>query len=467
MKRLNIIDTSWLFVESRTTPMHIGTLSIFTLPEGAPDDFVQRIVALLRDTRTFAPPWSLKLNDGAFTTAMPGWVEDPNIDMDYHFRHSALPKPGGERELGVLISRLHSHQLDLKRPPWEVHLIEGLEGDRMALYTKMHHSMVDGGSGARLLSRIYSADPNARDMLPPWSVPPPPRAPRAAASRPSPLRAAFEQLRDGGKNGVALLKALGRWVESARDDSSSLKVPFAAPHSAINSKIKGGARRFATQQYALAEVKALAKAADCTLNDIVLYLCGTALRRFLGESDLLTDAPLTAGIPVDVRPADDDGEMGNALSFMIASLATDVDDPLERLAAIKASTTESKELLQSLPRSAMTQYMMMIMAPYMMQMMTGLGTSTRPVFNIIISNVAGPREPLYFNGARLAALYPVSLVTHGAALNITCLSYAGTLNFGFTGCRDSLPHMQRLAVYTGEALAELTALLRPATGAGS
>jgi hypothetical protein len=152
---------------------------------------------------------------------------------------------------------------------------------------------------------------------------------------------------------------------------------------------------------------------------------------------------------------------------MIASLATDVDDPLERLAAIKASTTESKELLQSLPRSAMTQYMMMIMAPYMMQMMTGLGTSTRPVFNIIISNVAGPREPLYFNGARLAALYPVSLVTHGAALNITCLSYAGTLNFGFTGCRDSLPHMQRLAVYTGEALAELTALLRPATGAGS
>lgn len=459
MKLLNLVDTSWLVVESRTTPMHIGTLSIFALPEGAHDDFVQQTVAFLRDTRTFAPPWNLKLNAGALITAIPRWVEDENIDMDYHFRHSALPKPGGERELGVLVSRLHSHQLDLNRPPWEVHLIEGLAGNRMALYTKMHHSIVDGGSGVRLLSRMYSTDPGARQMQPPWSIPPSRQA-RPPTAKVLP-RALFEMARNGGKNGAALFGALRRWLESSRDEGSSLKVPFAAPHSALNSRIKGGARRFATQQYDLAEVKALAKAADCTLNDIVLYLCGTALRRFLKESDRLTDAPLTAGIPVDVRPADDEG-MGNALSFMIASLGTDVADPLARLEAIKASTREGKELLQSLPRSALTQYMMMIMAPYMVQMMTGIGASTRPVFNIIISNVAGPRQPLYFNGARLTALYPVSLVTHGAALNITCLSYADTLNFGFTGCRDSLPHMQRLAVYTGEALVELAAALRTA-----
>ncbi|MCY1010473.1 wax ester/triacylglycerol synthase family O-acyltransferase [Nannocystis pusilla] len=460
MKLLNVVDTSWLFVESRATPMHIGTLSIFALPEGAHDEFVQQTVALLRDTRTFASPWNLKLNDGALVTSIPRWVEDDDIDMDYHFRHSALPKPGGERELGVLVSRLHSHQLDLNRPPWEVHLIEGLAGNRMALYTKMHHSIVDGGSGVRLLSRMYSTDPDARQMLPPWSIPPS-REPRKAAARVLSPRALFEMARSGGKSGVALLRALRRWVESTRDEGSNLKVPFTARRSALNSRIKGSARRFATQQYDLGEIKALARAADCTLNDIVLYLCGTALRRFLKESDRLTDAPLTAGIPVDVRPADDEG-VGNALSFMIASLGTDIDDPLVRLAAIKASTREGKELLQSLPRSALTPYMMMIMAPYMVQMMTGIGASTRPVFNIIISNVAGPRRPLYFNGARLAALYPVSLLTHGAALNITCLSYADTLNFGFTGCRDSLPHMQRLAVYTGEALAELAAVLRPA-----
>ena len=233
-----------------------------------PDDFVQQTVALLRDTRTFARPWSLKLNDGALTTALPRWVEDRNIDMDYHFRHSALPRPGGERELGVLVSRLHSHQLDLNRPPWEVHLIEGLAGDRMALYTKMHHSMVDGSSGVRLLSRMFSGDPNARDMLPPWSIEPA-SEPSSSAAAPSRLRALFDGVREGGKNGVALLKALRRLVASSRDEASSLKAPFAAPHSALNARIKGGARRFATQQYQLAEVKALARAADCTLNDIV------------------------------------------------------------------------------------------------------------------------------------------------------------------------------------------------------
>ncbi|MCX4245188.1 WS/DGAT/MGAT family O-acyltransferase [Paraliomyxa miuraensis] len=463
MQKLNLTDTSWLLVESRETPMHIGTLSIFSLPKDAPDEFVQNTVAHLRDTRTFAPPWSLKLASGAIDKAIPNWVEDPHIDMDYHFRHSALPKPGGERELGVLISRLHSHQLDLNRPLWEVHLIEGLEGNRMALYTKMHHSMIDGGSGVRLLCRIYSSDPSARSMLPPWSVPPPASKDRAEVSEMAPLRALLSQVRSGGRTSAALIKALGRMIEGSRSQESSLKVPFSAPSSALNTRIKGGARRFATQQYELAHIKSLAKAADCTLNDIVLYLCGTAIRRFLGESYLSANAPLTAGIPVDVRPADGDQNMGNALSLMIASLGTDVADPLERLAAIKASTKEAKEHLQAMPRTALTQYMMMIMAPYMLQMMTGIGARTRPVFNIIISNVPGPRETLYFNGAKLEALYPVSLLAHGGALNITCLSYASTLNFGFTGCRDSLPHMQRLAVYTGDALAELTELLRPAT----
>jgi WS/DGAT/MGAT family acyltransferase len=218
------------------------------------------------------------------------------------------------------------------------------------------------------------------------------------------------------------------------------------------------ARRFATQQYDLAELKNLATKADCSLNDIVLYLCATALRRFLGESDQLPSQPLTAGIPVNVRPADDQST-GNAISFIMANLATDIADPLERLTAIKASTARAKEHLQAMPKSALTQYTMMIMGPYTLQLLTGLGGRARPVFNITISNVPGPDRPLYWNGAKLEATYPVSLIAHGGALNITCLSYAGTLNFGFTGCRDTLPHMQRIAVYTGEALEELRDLL--------
>ncbi len=458
MKKLNAVDASWLFVESRKTPMHIGSLSIFSLPPDAPHDYVQQTVRFLRKSRKFASPWNLKLGNTLLSKALPVWVEDRDIDMDYHFRHSALPRPGGERELGVLISRLHSHQLDLNRPPWEVHLIEGLEGNRMALYTKMHHSLIDGVSGVRLLCRIFSSDPEAR-RIPPWSVPPPPppNKLRSKVAKTSVLRAFYDQLRESGQTTSALLRAVGRLV--ARE--SKVVAPFEAPGSLLNARVKSGARRFATQQYDLTHVKSLAKAADCTLNDIVLYLCGTAIRRFLKESNQLPDAPLTSGIPVDVRPADDHGT-GNAISIMIASLATHIADPLERLDAIKESSREAKAHLQTMPRSALTQYMMMVMAPYSLQILTGLGGRTRPVFNIIISNVPGPRKPLYFNGAKLEALYPVSLIAHGGALNITCVSYNGTLNFGFTGCRDSLPHMQRLAVYAGEALAELQERLQPA-----
>lgn len=448
-------------VESRETPMHVGNLAIFSLPDDAPDDFIQDLVERAKASREFVDPWNFKLRGGALGRALPIWVEDHDIDMDYHFRHSALPKPGGERELGILVSRLHSHQLDFNRPPWECHIIEGLEGNRVALYTKMHHSLIDGVAGTRMMQRMFSTDPKARNLPAPWSVGPAPRSPREGDESETVTPSAFEAFKSGlrkqaGSTG-ALLSALRRLVKAARSDSDPLTAPFVAPRSIINARVKGQ-RRFATQQYDLAQIKSLAKAADCSLNDIVLYLCATAMRRFLKEANQLPDQALTAGIPVNVRPADDQSS-GTAISFIMANLATDVADPLKRLDTIKASTTRAKEHLQMLPKSALTQYTMVVMAPYILQLLSGLGGRMRPVFNITISNVPGPDQPLYYNGARLEAMYPVSLIAHGGALNITCLSYAGTLNFGFTGCRDTLPHMQRLAVYTGEALEELDHLL--------
>jgi diacylglycerol O-acyltransferase / wax synthase len=459
VKRLNPLDASWLMVESRETPMHVGNLAIFSLPEDAPDNFIQTLFERAKRSRDFVAPWNLKLRGGALGRAFPMWVEDNDIDMEYHFRHSALPKPGGERELGVLISRLHSHQLDFNRPPWECHIIEGLENNRVALYTKMHHSLIDGVSGVRLVQRMFSTDPKVRNLPAPWSVGQPVRErtegdDSPAESAPStPFEAIKESLLKQGGSTAALITALKRLVQAARSSDDPLTAPFAAPHSVLNERVKGQ-RRLATQQYDLAKIKSLAKAADCSLNDIVLYLCATAMRRFLKEANQLPDKPLTAGIPVNVRPADDQST-GNAISFIMANLATDIADPLKRLEVIKQSTASAKEHLQSLPKSAITQYTMLVMAPYILQLVTGLGGRMRPVFNITISNVPGPNEPLYYNGARLEAMYPVSLIAHGGALNITCLSYAGTLNFGFTGCRDTLPHMQRLAVYTGEALEEL------------
>lgn len=471
MKKLNPMDASWLYVESRDTPMQVGNLSIFSLPKNAPDDFVQQLVARARASTTVVSPWNLKLRGGNLGRALPMWVEDNDIDMDYHFRHSALPKPGGERELGQLVSRLHSYQLDFKRPPWEVHLIEGLEGNRVALYSKMHHSLIDGVSGARLMERVYSTSSRKKDMPAPWATGNESSPRRSSGSKTvddtNPMQALLESLQGQTKSTTALLKGLRGLVKKGRSQSDPFTAPFQAPKSIMNGRIKGGSRRFATQQYDLDHMKALAKAADCSLNDIVLYVCATAIRRFLKEANALPSKPLTSGIPVNVRPADDQGT-GNAISFIMANLATDVADPMKRLEAIKASTERAKDHLQSLPKSAIQQYTLVVMAPYILQLLTGVGGRARPVFNITISNVPGPKKPLYFNGAKLEAMYPVSLIAHGGALNITCLSYAGTLNFGFTGCRDTLPSMQRIAVYTGEALDEISKLLlpkkRPRTG---
>ncbi len=453
---LSPMDASWLYVESHETPMHVAALMYFRLPDGAPDDFLQQMINDLKQSTEFYPPWNYKLRSPRLKTLAHAWVEDNDLDIDYHLRHSALPKPGGERELGILVSRLHSHPLDFRRPPWECHIIEGLEGNRFAMYIKMHHSLIDGVSGVRMLQRTLS-DSADQDTTAFWSVPPSKPSSSVVASTANAMNGVFDTLKDQASSVPSLFKAIAEVVSAGRDDSDPMTVPFEAPKSVLNKRITGQ-RRFATQQYSLSHLKTLAKAADCTLNDIVLWLCSASLRRFLKEGNVLPSKTLTAGIPVSVRPADDQGT-GNAISFIMATLGTDIADPMKRLDAIKAATGRAKDHLQSLPASAITNYTMLIMAPYILSLLTGLAGRTRPVFNVTVSNVPGPREPMYFRGAMMEATYPVSLATHGQALNITCQSYADTLNFGFTGCRDTLPSMQRMAVYMGEALVELEKLL--------
>ena len=464
MKRLGTLDASWLAVESEDTPMHVGNLQIFSLPEGATETFLRDMVTRMKEAGDVAAPWGYKLAWSGFLGRLvaPAWKIDKDIDLDYHVRHSALPRPGGERELGILVSRLHSNPLDFSRPLWECHVIEGLENNRFALYTKMHHSMIDGISGVRLMQRVLTTDPDRTNMPPPWTVRPERRRGSKTdkeASVPAAVSQAMDALKLQADMAPRLWQAGNRLFHSVRHPEDGLTAPFTGPVSLLNHRVTGQ-RRFATQHYQLERLKDLAHASGGSLNDIVLYLCGTALRRFLLEQDKLPDIPLTAGIPVNIRPADDEGT-GTQISFMIASLATDEADPLNRLQQIKTSTRRAKEHLQKLPKSALTQYTMLLMSPYILQLMSGLGGRMRPVFNVTISNVPGPERALYYEGAKLEAMYPVSLIAHGGALNITCLSYAGSLNFGYTGCRDTLPSMQKLAVYTGEALDELESLILP------
>ncbi len=460
--RLNPLDASWLYTESRETPMHVGALMPFRLPDGAPPDLLRRWMADFRQHRKFAPPWNRRLKSHLLLKSpVHYWVEDDDIDLEAHLRHTALPHPGGERELGELIARLHSQPLDLSRPPWECTLIEGLEGGRFAMYIKMHHSLIDGVSGVKLLQRVLATDPaKSLDSPPFWAVGAGPRRPERDTEAPSVsnvLAGVMAALRGQAGTVPQLLLAFGKMLRLTKDVDEDLRIPFGAPGATINGRVRSK-RRFATQQFALERLKALATAAGCTINDLVLATCGGALRRFLDDSGDLPEAALTAGIPVSVRPKDDEGT-GNAITFIIATLGTDIADPLERLAAVRASVQAAKAHVQSLPRAAMTQYTIALMGPTILALLTGLGGRTRPVFNITISNVPGPDKPLYFRGAELLGTYPVSIVTHGQALNITCHSYAGHMAFGFTGCHATLPHLQRIAVYTGEAFEELERLI--------
>ncbi|MDR3417660.1 MAG: wax ester/triacylglycerol synthase family O-acyltransferase [Nevskia sp.] len=456
MRRLKPLDAAWLYVESSNSPMHVAGLQILSPPKGAKAGFLNDIVARFKEgSGKMVPPWNLRLVQSPLSGVLPAWEVDRNVDLDYHMRHSALPQPGGERELGVLVSRLHSHPLDLQRPLWECHLIEGLEGGRFALYTKMHHALMDGMAGMRMIQRAMSESPRNRSLSPPWALgrlKPREEEPRAA-SLSRRMNALYEAARRQASTLPEVARAMAKIWHTGKDADPGLVAPFSAPKSVLNQRITAP-RRFATQQYELERLRRLARQADVTLNDIVLALCSGALRRFLQESGALPRRPLTAGLPVSVRPQGDD-TLGTAISFILANLATDVADPRERLAAIRASTQRSKEHLQRLPKSSLDNYTAAFMAPFVLALVTGLGGRGRPMFNVTISNVPGPEKPLYFAGARLEAMYPISLLTHGQALNITCVSYAGTLNFGYTGCRDTLPHMQHIAVYTGEALEEL------------
>jgi diacylglycerol O-acyltransferase len=458
-RALSPVDATWLLIESRDTPMHVGGLFEFTPPADAPPDFLKREMEKMRASRAIPPPWNLRLVQGPLVgPRLPLMREDRDVDLDYHVRHSALPHPGGQRELGILVSRLHSHQLDLHRPLWEVHLIEGLEGNRFGIYLKMHHSLIDGVSGMRLILRALSTDPNDRNTPAFWTV--------GAGSRPQTdvesqngagvLGSAVHATRDVAGALTGLSRAAIDLGRAALDDRP-LQAPYRAPASPLQAHL-GGQRRFATQQYDLDLIKSLAKAAGCTLNDLVLYLCGSALRAYLSEHGRVPERPLTAGIPVNLRE-EGDQSTGTVVGMMVAELGTNIADPRERLEAIKRSTAAAKRHLADVPPSGRAAYTLLVNGPYIAGLIAGLGGRSPVPFNVGVSNVPGPTEPLYFNGSRLDALFPLSLLFHGNALNITCVSYAGTFNFGFTGARDTLPHLQHLAISMGEAVEEIAEVL--------
>jgi WS/DGAT/MGAT family acyltransferase len=344
-----------------------------------------------------------------------------------------------------LTSRLHGTLLDRHRPLWETHLIESPNDTRFAVYTKVHHALVDGVSALKLMQRALSADPGDSQIRVPWALPPRPH--QRDSARPNAVQ---RRRRTAGSLGVFGPPTLSLARAALREQQ--LTLPFRAPRTMFNVPI-GGARRCAAQSWSLERINAVKNAAGATVNDVVLAMCAGALRSYLTDLNALPATPLIAMVPVNLRDGDDSAG-GNAISTVLCNLATHVHDPVARLDTIQASMQENKTVLSQMPR---THAMTLGMVTLTLMWLGGLPgfRAAPPPFNICISNVAGPREPLYCNGARLDGTYPLSVAMNGQALNITLASNVGNLDFGLVGCRRSVPHLQRLLEHLEAALKDL------------
>ena len=464
-KYLSPLDAAFLRMESKRTPMHVGAMMTFKLPDDAPPDFVRRLIDRMRETPFMPEPFDCRLAEGRMSRIAPAW-EKTVVDMEYHMRHSALPHPGGERELGVLVARMHSHQLDLTRPLWECHLIEGLEaptdpetgkpipgGRRFALYFKAHHCAIDGMGAMKMVQKWLSSDPNDRSGMGPWVLATKPvQSSTLSDTTPTlwerfkrPARAASEQARGLRE----LVRGLNKMTRGA---DSGTRLALSTPRSLFNVRVSQQ-RRLGTQILDLNRIKAVAKATDASVNDVMLAICGGAIRRYLLEQNALPEKSLLASVPVALQRADDAG--GNAVAGFVVPIGTELPEARDRVALANRVTTRSKQELLEMPRAALSQLALLGLTPFLLGQMTGTLPKIPPLFNFVISNVVLSKNPLYLMGAELEAMYPVSFLFDGYAINITLVGYKERVAVGFLGCREAIPRLQRLAIYTSDALVEL------------
>jgi WS/DGAT/MGAT family acyltransferase len=442
-------DAMFLLPETREQPMHVGSLQLFTAPEGSGPDALTELYHQALATPEVAELFRKRPVRGLGTAGQWAWRDDEAIDLEHHVRHSSLPRPGRIRELLALSSRLHGTLLDRQRPLWEMHLIEGLADGRFAVYTKLHHALMDGVSGLRLLERSLSTDPDARDTPMPF----------AARPRPERTGEGFDPLgaiTGGAKaalDAVTLLPRLASLLQEGLTSQGAV-LPMQAPRSMLNVPITGS-RRFAADDWSLTRIRTVAKAAGGTINDVVLAMSAAALRDYLLSLDALPDAPLVAMTPVSLRQ--DDSSEGNAVGSILVSLGTHLSGSEERMLHIMESSARAKAALHGLSQLQVSALSAGVMAPLLLNTYLGVPPVLHPPFNLVISNVPGPRQDLYWNGAHLDGMYPLSIPSVGQALNITVTSYVDSLQFGLTGCRRTLPHLQQLLSGLEEGLSGLEA----------
>lgn len=451
MKALTPNDQLFLWLERRNQPMHVGGMILLQPPEGqASATFVSQVVQHMRQFDRPVAPFNQRLTG---KLGMWFWVPDEEFDLEAHFVHLSLPKPGRIRELLELVSKLHANLMDRAKPLWECYVIDGLEDGRVAIYMKVHHALVDGVASMKLLQRSMATSPDVTDLPPFWANPT--LRPQRRSESSDQLLTTVRNVLEGAKSQLTslpkVLKEVGRslWQTSVADPDFVSVIQ--APRSVLNRRITAS-RRFAAQSWSMDRIKACAEGLSVTLNDVVLAMCGSALRAYLLDLKALPARPLVAMVPVSLRK--DDSATGNHVALLLANLGTDTEDPVERVEKIARSVNHSKERFANMSQTEIMNYVATMMGISGLNLLTGLAPRLQ-AFNIVISNVPGPKHTLYFNGAKVDGVYPVSIVLDGHALNITLNSYDGKLEFGLIACRRTMPSMQRLLQYLEDGLTEL------------
>jgi diacylglycerol O-acyltransferase len=446
MSSIVLSDAIFLLGESAGRPAQVITLQLYRPPAGEdPAVWVSDYFHHLLSCDDLKPVFRRRPGRHLLSPSSLRWIDDEPVELDHHVRHSALPGQGRVRELLEAVSVQHGVQLDRRRPLWEFHVFERLEGGRFATAFKTHHAIADGMSLAKHVLGSLSPDPDDRGCLPPWVNPGGERRAKAPASgvHGGPLAAVLR--------GTSAVRSL---IEMQRDVAAH--VPFEAPPSPLNVKV-GGARRFAGDHWPLERLKALANVVGGTVNDVGLAMAGAALRSYLDEIGKLPDRSLIAMVPVSVRrPGTDfpDGE-GNAFGAMLCDLGTDHDEPIARLESIRDQTRAAKDRFAAMEPAEVLAVSKLIMGGAIVSSLTGVTALPRHPFNLIISNVPATNRPLYYNGAEMTDIYPVSMISEAQALNVTLTRYHDQMTFGLVGDRRALPHLQRMLIHLDEALAHL------------
>jgi diacylglycerol O-acyltransferase len=501
-RKLSSVDASFLYLETPEMPMHVGSMAIFRLPADYKGDFFEQFKAMIASRLHLAPILKARLEKAPLDIDHPSWVEDDQFDIDRHIFRGSLPAPHNRATLERIVGWMHAKLLNRARPLWEFYVFEGMKDNEIGLYSKMHHACIDGGAGAALTNMIYDVTPVPRTVEKP--------SPRARAGQePRDIAAnlidSYQQLwrqpLDGaaakgielprtGKSDIGsilfdnamfqietavkfagslptLMKSVSEVVGKITDPKSRDSIAgMASPSTSLNKAISSE-RSFAGVSISLSQAKALAKQSGGKLNDVVLALSSGVVRRYLLERGELPAKPMTAAVPISLRE-EGNTDANNQVFGMICSIATHIEDPKARLEAIIAQSSKSKEMSHPL-RALMPQIsnLSMLGAPLLVQILallysrSSLSDVLPPAANITVSNVPGPRQTLYAAGAELLHIFPVSIATHGLALNITVQSYRDQLDFGFIAGANVIPHVQVLCDLLPGEFAALQAAYAP------